>query len=126
MSDTLTTFLKLLLMHLQIAQDDEGFEIASVRDSLDFDQEDLEGGGLSTPGLKPSDRPPAYDAPRGSSNNRDVSPLPAPVPQKPNSTLPRESLDGETIFAVGEEGDKSDDDDESYGGEGSRLAGRRD
>lgn len=94
----------------QIAQDDEGFEIASVRDSLDFDNDDLEGGKPTT-----SDggvRPPAYDAPRGSNINREASPLPAPVPQKPAS-LPRESLDGETIFAVGDEGegDKWSDDE---------------
>lgn len=75
-----------------------------MRDSLDFDNDDLEGGN----------KPPAYDAPR-SSNNRDASPLPAPIPKKPSSQLPRESLDGETIFAVGEEGDRSDDDDEDYG-----------
>lgn len=85
----------------EIAQDDEGFEIASLRDS--FDEE--EG---------PSDRPPAYDpAPRhnnvsGNSFNRDVSPLPAPKPQKP-VVPPRESLDGETIFAVGDDDKWSDD-----------------
>ncbi|ORY17083.1 lung seven transmembrane receptor-domain-containing protein [Clohesyomyces aquaticus] len=85
----------------EIAQDDEGFEIASLRDSLDEEE-------------GPSDHPPAYDpAPRHrpSDNqgfNRDVSPLPAPKPQKP-VVPPRESLDGDTIFAVGEDDKWSDD-----------------
>ena len=78
-------------------------------------------------GLKPSGAPPAYDPPRGSSgaNLRDVSPLPAPVPQKP-MPFPRESLEGETIFALGEEDKDSDDEDEDGDGdERSRLTGRK-
>ncbi|TKX24876.1 membrane protein PTM1 [Elsinoe australis] len=98
----------------EIAQDDEGFEIASIRDSLDFENDDLEGG-------KPAGEPPAYDAPRGSAN-RGVSPLPAPTPQKPVSSLPRESLDGDTIFAVGDELDKSDDESDD---ERNRLTGHK-
>ncbi|KAF2489974.1 hypothetical protein BU16DRAFT_168326 [Lophium mytilinum] len=84
----------------EIAQDDEGFEIASLRDSLDEE----EGS---------SSNPQAYDpAPRQGrhSANRDASPLPAPTPQKPIAR-PRESLDGDTIFAVGEDDKWSDDDD---------------
>ena len=42
---------------------------------------------------------------------RDVSPLPAPVPQKP-VPIPRESLERETIFAVGEGGESDESDDE--------------
>lgn len=96
---------------MQIAQDDEGFEIASMRDSLDFENDDLEGGP------KPNGEPPAYDAPRGSSAVRGTSPLPAPTPQKPIApNLSRDSLDGDTIFAVGEEMDKSDEDsDDEHG-----------
>ncbi|KAF2718876.1 putative integral membrane protein [Polychaeton citri CBS 116435] len=111
----------------EIAQDDEGFEIASLRDS--FDLEDPED--LPTPGSRPPDyAPPGYEAPGvvGASYNRDQSPLPAPVPTKP-TPLPRESLDGETIFAVGEDVDKfSDDDDDSDDGrgEGSRLTRSKD
>lgn len=92
---------------------------------MDLDS-DLEGGAKHTPSS--SDAPPAYDAPRGGGNssggnpNRDASPLPAPIPQKP-APIPRESLDGETIFAVGEGGDS---DDESSDGERARLTGRRD
>ncbi|KAF2204162.1 hypothetical protein GQ43DRAFT_365253 [Delitschia confertaspora ATCC 74209] len=107
----------------EIAQDDEGFEIASLRDSLD---EELGG----------SDHPPAYDpVPRqqaSSSNqgfNRDVSPLPAPKPQKP-VVPPRESFDGDTIFAVGEDDKWSDDEIEpaspADAGERSRLTSRKD
>lgn len=68
------------------------------------------------------DAPPAYDPPR-SSANRDASPLPAPVPQKPMSAMPRESLEGETIFALGEEVDSDDDDDD--GNERKGLTGGR-
>ncbi|KAF2453669.1 lung seven transmembrane receptor-domain-containing protein [Lineolata rhizophorae] len=129
----------------EIAQDDEGFEIASVRDSFD------EESGSTTPQPKknttPSSSntgtdgglpPPPYSAAAGSSaapdhaaassssappHPRDVSPLPAPKPQKPVPP-PRESLDGDTIFAVGEEDKWSDDEDEDDGsraGERERL-----
>ncbi|KAF2083977.1 hypothetical protein K490DRAFT_76155 [Saccharata proteae CBS 121410] len=114
----------------ELAQnDDEGFEIASIADSLD-DEERIGDG-----------REPAYDpAPRGgaaaaNNRNRDESPLPAPKPQKPSS-LPRESLDGDTIFAVGDDDKWSDDDemDDSPGGAGAhhndeerkRLTGKDD
>ena len=102
----------------QIAQDDDGFEIASLRDSLDIDS-DVEAAADGS--KSPSTAPPAYDPPRAGRANRDASPLPAPVPQKP-MPLPRESLDGETIFALedeeGEKGSESDDDDD---GERERL-----
>jgi hypothetical protein len=39
--------------------------------------------------------------------------------------IPRESLDGETIFAVGEDGDRWSEDDENDGdGEGKKLVGK--
>lgn len=47
----------------------------------------------------------------GYDRHRDESPLPAPIPIKPAS-LPRESLDGDTIFAVGDEDKWSDDEGE--------------
>ncbi|KAF1345730.1 lung seven transmembrane receptor-domain-containing protein [Delphinella strobiligena] len=111
----------------EIAQDDEGFDLSSVRDSLDFDADELEGVG----------NPPAYDAPRFNKNsnnnesssygNRDTSPLPAPIPKKPSS-LPRESLDGETIFAVGGEDENDKWSDESGDEEERRglTGGKRD
>ena len=86
---------------------------------MDLDSDaDLEAASTPKP---PSGAPPAYDAPRGSAN-RDASPLPAPVPQKP-MPMPRESLDRETIFALGEEDKDSmdSDDDDEIGGERSRL-----
>jgi hypothetical protein len=102
----------------EIAQDDEGFEIASLRDSLD--EEDGRSG-----------QPPSYDpAPRQHNANRDASPLPAPKAQRP-IVPPRESLDGDTIFAVGEDDKWSDDDDlepsspKDGDGEYSRLTSSR-
>jgi hypothetical protein len=89
---------------------------------IDDDLEGARNGG--------SKQPPPYDAPRAgasSSSNarRDASPLPAPVPTKP-AGLPRESLDGETIFAVGDEDKMSDfdDDDEDDEDERKGLAGK--
>ena len=59
----------------------------------------------------------------GGNSLRDVSPLPAPVPTKP-APIPRESLDGETIFALGDEDRISDDDDgDESDGERKRLTG---
>ena len=57
----------LILSVTQIAQDDDGFDLAS-RDSLDLgeDLEAGEGDGAATP------KPPAYDyLPGRSANNRD-------------------------------------------------------
>lgn len=80
---------------------------------MDMD-DDIELGG---------NKPPPYDAPRGgSSAARDASPLPAPTPIKP-TPLPRESLDGETIFAVGDEDRLTDDEDDEIG-ESKRLNGK--
>lgn len=110
----------------QIAQDDEGFELGPDRDSLD-----IEESGANSP-----NGPPAYDSvPRAATNaglsvgqngnaNRDRSPLPAPRPQKPMTPL-RESLDGDTIFAVGEDKDDFSDED-GDGDERKRLTGKDD
>ncbi|CRG90646.1 Membrane protein PTM1 [Talaromyces islandicus] len=82
----------------EIAQDDDGFEIRSLANSLD--EEDAVGIDDDE-----------FEHPR---HERELS----PVPPKPVQPAPqqRESLDGETIFAVGEEdGDKfSDDEDDSF------------
>lgn len=55
--------------------------------------------------------------------NRERSPLPAPQPQRPPGTMrnPNESLDGETIFAVGEEAERFSDSDDSDGQERKGL-----
>lgn len=110
-----------MLTGYQIAQDDEGFEIASLRDSLDEEE-------------GPGDQPPSYNSASGAHGiARNASPLPAPQPQKP-IVRPRESLDGDTIFAVGEDDKWSDDDDEDddddepespRGDETSKLTGRK-
>lgn len=88
-----------------------------MRDSLD------EEDGPADP-----NRPPPYD-PGSRPANRDASPLPAPQPQKPVHP-PRESLDGDTIFAVGEEDKWSDDELDSPGpanhDERKRLTGKDD
>lgn len=99
----------LMLISLQLAQDDDGFEIRSFDSALE--EEGLAG-----------DEAEAHV----SEERRDLSPVPPkPVPSAPRQ---RESLDGETIFAVGEEdADKwSEDEDESprNSGERERLTGK--
>lgn len=76
-------------------------------------EDDLEATSSNNNKLRPEGGPPLYDGPTGSIN-RDASPLPAPVPQRPLNVA-RASLERETIFAVGEEdrdSDISDDDDD--------------
>lgn len=90
---------------------------------MDMD-DDLEAVGGSK-------QPPAYDAPRSGNTSRsanalrDASPLPAPQPTKP-SHLPRESLDGETIFALGDEGGFTDEEDDDDVEESKRLTSKSD
>lgn len=85
-----------------MAQDDEGFEIADFGADLSGDEEEG-GAGRDQEG-------PRYDPPTKPTNKA------VPTTTDPDSTSHqvRESLDGETIFAVGDEdGDKwSDDEDE--------------
>ncbi|OJJ50986.1 hypothetical protein ASPZODRAFT_55881 [Penicilliopsis zonata CBS 506.65] len=92
----------------EIAQDDDGFEIRSFGSSLDEERDIIVPGEHS-----------------GARAARDLSPMPPkPVPAAPQH---RESLDGETIFAVGEDADKwSDDEDESprNSSERRRLTGK--
>lgn len=92
----------------EIAQDDDGFEIRSLGTSLD---EELALADENDAQLRPE-------------HERELSPVPPkPVPSAPRH---RESLDGETIFAVGEDGDKWSDEDESprNSGERERLTGK--
>lgn len=60
---------------------------------------------------------PRYDPPSAAAARRTV---PADALQE---SAPRESLDGETIFAVGEDGDKWSDDEEDAQ-EGKKQAGK--
>lgn len=86
----------------ELAQDDEGFEIADFGAEEDDDEDPENAAAHRGDRTQPGQEGPRYD------------PAPANAP-KP---IPRESLDGETIFAVGEDGDRwSDDgsDDEERG-----------
>ena len=81
----------------QLAQDDDGgFEIASYRGSLD----DLEETPI----------PDTTRSPESHIQDRAPSSTPKASTAQPSA---RQSLDGETIFAVGEDGDKWSDEDES-------------
>ena len=83
-----------------------------MADSLDDEEE----------GRMPADRPPV------SNGNTAQDALPMPPKSAPTAPLvnPRESLDGETIFAVGEDGDRWSEDDDSprNSSEHKRLTGK--
>ena len=100
--------------------------MTSFNGSLDEE----EGGG----GTREGDH---HTARAAGSENWDSSPLPKPHTSSSSSAAataarhPRESLDGDPIFAVGEDADKwSDDDDDDDGesqrgsAEGKRLTGK--
>ena len=92
----------------ELAQDDEGFEIADFgAGEEDEDDADLENGITNG-----APREPRYDAPPG-----------PPPANKANeaANVPRDSLDGETIFAVGEDGDRWSDDGSDDEEEGKKL-----
>lgn len=85
----------------EIAQDDDGtFEIGDigVPDDSDDDEEAQIG--------KSSHQPQTNGVTLGGSSQASAQQQP-----KPTRSIPRESLDGETIFAVGEDGDKFSDDE---------------
>lgn len=84
----------------EIAQDDDGnFEIGDIGvPGEDSDDEEAQIG-------KRQDEPQPFNAPLAAGTSQ------AGGQQRSNRPLPRESLDGETIFAVGEDGDKFSDDD---------------
>jgi hypothetical protein len=89
----------------EIAQDDDGtFEIADIGAPDDSDDEE------EIIGTKPP--PPRNAAPRSASAAEPAAASTAP-PVQPARNIPRDSLDGETIFAVGEDGDKFSDDEDS-------------
>ncbi|KZF26673.1 putative integral membrane protein [Xylona heveae TC161] len=109
----------------EIAQDDDGFEIASIGGSLDE-----EAGGhtpLSNPtppGESTETSPPAYH------EREPTYESGASVSAKEHSQAQasRDSFDGETIFAVGEDADRWSDEDESPrdSSERKRLTGKND
>ncbi|KAI0428621.1 lung seven transmembrane receptor-domain-containing protein [Xylaria sp. FL1042] len=97
----------------EIAQDEDGgFEFADVGAPDDSDEDEEAQVGMKTTKPQPAPANGAGVASQG----------PSRAPAKPES--PRDSFDGETIFAVGEDGDKFSDDEEEEGGEGSKLVGK--
>jgi len=109
----------------EIAQDDDGtFEINNMDIGVPDDSDDEEarvggapkttgpagGSDQSLPRYEPPSGPPP--AANGSQARKDVQP-------------PRDSLDGETIFAVGEDGDKFSDDEEGSGEESGLVRSRK-
>jgi len=103
----------------EIAQDDEGFEIADFGVDEPEDEEEGRGDGSNQDGPRydPPSKPAARSAPATSA---------AEAKPSTNTTrdIPRDSLDGDTIFAVGEEGDKWSDDDAEDAEEGRNLVGK--
>lgn len=78
----------------ELAQDDEGFEIADFG-AEDEDEDDPESAAAHRGDrTQPGQEGPRYDPPPGANTAK---------------VIPRESLDGETIFAVGEDGDRWSD-----------------
>jgi hypothetical protein len=97
----------------EIAQDEDGgFEFADVGapDDSDDDEE-------AQVGTKPtnSHSAPTHSAPAASQGTQSRAPT--------KLESPRDSFDGETIFAVGEDGDKFSDDED--GEEGSNLVTKK-
>lgn len=109
-----------------MAQDDDGFEIRSIADSLSDDEEaarkDHErevspAGGASTSLTDAVNISPA----------RKASPAPALQNSSrapPNPLPPRESLDGETIFAVGDDNLEWSDGEEDSDDERKKLTSK--
>jgi len=94
----------------ELAQDDEGFEIADFGVDDDDDDDDLENAGAHRGDRNETGQEgPRYDPAPKSSAAKDIH---------------RDSLDGETVFAVGEDGDRWSDDgsDEERG----NLVGKKD
>lgn len=98
----------------EIAQDEDGgFEFADVGAPDDSDDDEEAQVGMKTTKSQPAATDGTQVASQGTSR----------APAKLES--PRDSFDGETIFAVGEDGDKFSDDEDGDGGEGSNLVGKK-
>ena len=93
----------------EIAQDDDGtFDLGDIGAPDDSDDDEEAQIGMKSNNSNAT--PP-------SSDSRSSAPVPAPSisrqSQQPTRSIPRDSLDGDTIFAVGEDGDKFSDDEDS-------------
>lgn len=96
----------------EIAQDDDGnFEIGDIGmpgDSEDEDEEAHIGAGAKPAGTGAA----GAGAPQAGQTSGITSTATAGASvQKPPRSMPRDSIDGETIFAVGEDGDRFSDDE---------------
>ncbi|KAH6680792.1 integral membrane protein-like protein [Halenospora varia] len=102
----------------ELAQDDEGFEIADFG-AEDDEDDDLENAGAHRGTRNESGQEgPRYDPAPGAKTTK------APAGANTAKDIPRDSLDGDTIFAVGEDNDRWSDegsDDEERG----KLVGRK-
>ncbi|KAK0723086.1 lung seven transmembrane receptor-domain-containing protein [Lasiosphaeria miniovina] len=102
----------------EIAQEDDGtFEIANLDIGAPDDSDDDEEASVGVP--KPQN---GSSAPRSGDQQHYAPPSGAPPQRRPSP--PRDSFDGETIFAVGEDGDKFSD-DEGSGEEAGLVKGGR-
>ncbi|EJP64805.1 Transmembrane receptor, eukaryota [Beauveria bassiana ARSEF 2860] len=94
----------------EIAQDDDGnFEIGEIGMPGDSEDEDEEAhiGGTKPVGAGPS----TGGAPSGQTSGITSAGAAGASIQKPSRSVPRDSIEGETIFAVGEDGDRFSIDD---------------
>lgn len=88
------------------------------------DEEEGGAGAHRGDRTQPGQEGPRYDPPTAT---RDGANSGANEARQTTRDIPRESIDGETIFAVGEEGDKwSDDDDDDDEDGRTGLVGRKD
>ncbi|KAI1772408.1 lung seven transmembrane receptor-domain-containing protein [Hypoxylon cercidicola] len=98
----------------EIAQDDDGgFEFADVGAPDDSDDDEEAQIGSK----------PAHTRSTSGATVTPVQPQPSQSRAPVGLESPRDSFDGETIFAVGEDGDKFSDDEAD--GEGSNLVSKR-
>ena len=101
----------------EIAQDENGeFEFADIGAPDDSDDEEAQVG------TKPRSTEPQSAGATSSAPQRQPS---QQTRAPPKQESPRDSFDGETIFAVGEDGDKFSDDDDSDDEEETKLVGGR-
>ena len=90
----------------EIAQDDDGnFEIADIGMPDDSDEDEEAQAGKTRAGAQSNG-----GAASGGVPPQEVGITPAEPSSSSHRPLPRDSIEGETLFAVGEDGDKFSDD----------------
>ncbi|KAK3944281.1 lung seven transmembrane receptor-domain-containing protein [Diplogelasinospora grovesii] len=121
----------------EIAQEDDGtFEIANLDIGAPDDSDDDEearvgskpagqnGNGTSGAAPPPAAAPQRTQSQRTTTQSQTQAAQSSQQQQQARHEPPRDSLDGETIFAVGEDGDKFSD-DEGSGEESGLVRGRK-